>query len=452
MEIVIIGDGKVGLTLTAQLSKEGHNIVIIDRDPQVLRETVEQFDVLGVCGNGASLSVQREAGVGNADLLIAATSSDEVNMICCVSARKLGVRRTIARVRNPEYAEQLVFLKEELGLSMTINPEKAAAIEILNLLRFPAALKRDTFAKGRVEIIELKLKEDNPLCGKYLSELAKVAKAQVLICAVERDEQVYIPTGAFQLQEEDEIYVTGAARNLAALVNHLDIESRKIKNVMMIGGGRIAFYLAAALLQDGCAVKIIEIDPDRCEHLASILPHAHIINADGSQPNILLSEGLADADALISLTDIDEENMVLSMYANHLGVSKVITKINRVEYDEVFRNMGINSIVSPKNLVCNDIVRYVRAMQNTSEDAVIALHRIVNNRVEALEFLVSEDTDYLGIPLRDIQLKPDILIACINRGGVIIIPNGSSYLQKGDSVIVVTTADRMYSNLNSIFA
>lgn len=453
MRIVIVGDGKVGVTLTEQLSKEGHDIVIVDNNEQVLRDSVDQFDVLGVLGNGASLSVQQEAGVGSSDLLIAATSGDEVNLMCCILGRKLGVKHTIARVRNPEYTDQLTFLKDELGLSMTINPERAAAIEILNLLRFPAALKRDTFAKGRVEIIELKVAPDSPLNGRCLSELPRIAKAApVLICAVTRGETVHIPSGDFRLQEGDKINVTGTLQDLTSFIRRLKIIERRIRNVLLIGGSRIAFYLAASLITDGTSVKIIEIDPVRCEQLAALLPHAAIICADGSRPSVLLAEGFEHSDAVITLTDIDEENIVISMYASHMGVPKAITKINSVEYNAIYRNMGIESAVSPKNIVCTDVVRYVRAMENTSEDAVLALHRLVEGRVDALEFLVADDTLHQNQKLRDISLKPNLLIACINRGGRIIIPGGNDFFKKGDTVVVVTTSDHMYNNINAIFA
>lgn len=451
MKIVIVGDGKVGLTLTAQLSREGHDVVIIDNNAQVLRESVDQYDVLGILGNGASLQAQREAGVDKADLLIAATSADEVNLLCCILARKLGARHTIARVRNPEYAEQLRFLRSELGLSMTINPELAAAKEILSLLRFPAALQRDKFAKGRVEIIELKIQPGSLLDGALLNEMVHITKVKVLICAIERENEVVIPTGNFRLKAGDKIYVTGAANKLVDLVRRLGIVEQKIRNAVLIGGGRISQHLAQELLSDGVNVKIIEIDHKRCLELSEQLPRAQIIHADGTQPDILESENVAKADALVTLTNIDEENMVLSMYGSHLGVPKVITKINRMEYDKVFRSMGIDSIVSPKDLVCNDIVRYVRAMQNTLENTVLTLHRIVNGKVEALEFLAGEDTRYLNVPLRDIRLFPGILIASINRNGRVIIPGGNDVIQVGDTVIVVTTIDRMYHNLNAIF-
>ena len=433
MKIVIVGDGKVGITLTQQLAREGHDIVIIDKDLKVLRETVDHYDVMGIHGNGASLTVQREAGVGESDLLIAATSADEVNILCCILARRLGVKRTIARVRDPEYNDQLFFLKEDLGLSMTINPERAAALEILNLLRFPAALKRDTFAKGRVEIIAIKLHPDSILCGKYLHELSYLTKVQVLVCAVERDGSVSIPTGSFRLQAGDDVYVTGSSHNLGLLARKLDLADRKIKSVMMIGGSRVAYYLSRTLIEDGVKVKVIEIDPARCERLADLLPKASIVNADGAQPEVLLSEGIASADALITLTDIDEENIILSLYGKNMGVYKTITKINRIEYGELAQQMGVESTISPKDLVCHNIVRYVRALGNSGEETgLVALHRIVNDQVEALEFAVTEDTPNLGVPLRDMQLKPGVLIACINREGKVIIPNGNDYIQPQD--------------------
>lgn len=453
MRIVIVGDGKVGVTLTEQLSKEGHDIVIVDSNEQVLQESSNRYDIMTICGNGASLTVQKEAGVSNSDLLIAVTSKDEVNLLTCILGRKLGVKHTIARVRNPEYAQQLAFLKEELGLSLSINPERAAAIEILNLLRFPAALKRDTFAKGRVEIIELKVSADSPLNGCRLSDLPKISKsAPILICAVTRGDDVHIPSGDFCLQAGDKINVTGTLQNLTAFVRQLKIIERRIRYVMLIGGSRVAFYLSAALSADGTEVKIIERDPQRCEQLAALLPRTTIICADGSRPSVLASEGFEHCDALVTLTDIDEENIVVSMYASQMGVPKVITKINGTEYNAVCRNVGVECAVSPKSLVCSDIVRYVRAMENTSEDAVLTLHRIVDNRVDALEFLVTNDTLHQNEKLRDIKLKSNLLLASINRNGQILIPGGNDCLQKGDSVVIVTTSDHIYHNINAIFA
>ena len=450
MKIVIVGDGKVGYALTQKLSREGHDIIVIDSNPQVL-QSVELLDVLVVHGNGASLEVQQEADVAHSDLLIAATSADEINLLCCVLARKLGCRHTIARVRNPEYTKQLQFLREELGLSMTINPERAAAREIFHLIQFPSFLKRDTFAKGRVELVELKIKEGSPLAGRRLDQLEQATKVRVLICAVERDGQVTIPAGQFMLRGGDKITVTADNRDLAQLIKNLKIDTQKIHHVMIIGGSRIAAYLAEDLLASGVAVKIIEQKPQRCEALSEALPHALIINGDGSTQDLLMAEGLAETDAVITLTGIDEENLIISMYADHVGVPKAITKVNRLEYAWVFKEKGIGSVVSPKLITANDIVRSVRAMENTTGGSVITLHRIVDDKAEALEFQVSSGARNLGLPLHKLTLKPNILIACITRGGRIIIPSGSDHIQEGDTVIVVTTSEQGICDLNDIF-
>ncbi len=451
MRIVIVGDGKVGVTLTQRLSSEGHDLVIIDRNPSVLGKSVTQYDVIGILGNGASLKTLQEAEVGKSDLLIAATSADEVNLLCCITARKLGVKRSIARVRNPEYTEQLALLKEDLGLSMTINPDLAAAMEILNLIHFPAAIKRETFARGKAEIIELKLQKDNILCGRYLRELTHLTKCQVLVCAVERGETLEIPSGDFQLRAGDNIYVTGSFRDLAAFVQKLNFLDHRIRNVMLIGGSRIAFYLAKILLSEGYRVKILEIDSQQCEKLAADIPDAQIIHGDGTQMDILAAEEIENTDAFVALTDLDEVNIVLSMFAKRIGVYKVITKINRMEYTDLAAQMEVESIVSPKNIVCNDIVRYIRALDHTSQGSVLALHRLVREKVEALEFSVTPNTHHLETPLKNLKIKSGVLLACIHRRGRIIIPNGSDVLRQGDSVVVVTTADRIFYNLNDIF-
>lgn len=362
MKIVIVGDGKVGCTLTERLSKEGHDIVVIDNNRQVLRESAEIFDVMAVHGNGASLRVQKAADVQNSDLLIAAASGDELNLLCCIIARKLGCKHTIARMRNPEYVEQLFFLREELGLSMMINPERASAKEIFRLLQFPTFLKRDSFAKGRAEIVEIVLREGSILSGKRLNELYKIAKVKVLVCAVEREDRVYIPDGSFRLQRGDKLYVTAPTQDLTALIKHLGLEKIKVRNAILVGGSRIAYYLARELEEAGIGVKIIETSEDRCNQLAELLPRAQIVHADGSSQAVLRAEGIEQTDAVVTLTNIDEENLLISMFANYLHVPKVVTKINRTEYTEVIRDKGIDSVISPKLLCANDIVRYVRAM------------------------------------------------------------------------------------------
>ncbi len=451
MKTVIVGDGKVGYALTEELARQGHDVVVIDSKKDVLRHLTEKLDVMVVNGNGASLSVQKAADVGNSDLLVAATSSDEVNMLCCVVARKLGCRHTIARVRNLDYAEQLLWLKEDLGLSMTVNPEMATAREIFRLLQFPAFLRRDSFAKGRVEIVEIELKEGNVLIGKKLSELYQTVKVRALVCAVQRQEEVHIPAGGFQLALGDKIYVTAPYRDLAALIKALDIGKRKVRGALIIGGSRIAHYLAVMLLDSGIGVKIIESRQERCQELAELLPKADIVHGDGTAREVLLEEGIQDTDAVVTLTDIDEENLLVSMFANHLEVPKVVTKINRMEYSEVLYGAGIQSIVSPKLLCAGDIARYVRAMENTADSPAVSMHPLVEGKVEALEFVVTKATPHRGEKLQKIALKPDILISCIIRGGTILIPRGSDTFELGDTLIVVAQASQPVTDLHEIF-
>ncbi len=451
MKIVIVGDGKVGSALTVQLSREGHDVVVIDNNKMVLEEMQQSWDISVVHGNGATLKIQKMANVDNSDLLIAATSADETNILCCILARKLGCKHTIARVRNPDYYHQLFLLREELGVSLVINPEYSTAHEIFRLLQFPSFLKRDSFAKGRVEIVEVELRDGSPLVGAALSELQKRVKVKVLVCAVERDGQVFIPDGNFQLEAGDRLSFTASSSDLAKLIRNLGLTQKKVKDVMIIGGSRIAFYLAENLLRAGVNVKLLEIDETRCQELAELLPKATIIYADGSDKNILDSEGLAQADAVVTLTDIDEENLIVSMYANYLGTFKVITKINRTEYTEVLSGKGIDCVVSPKDLCCSDIVRYVRAMGNRKGESALTLHRIVGDKVEALEFQANKQLPQLGKRLADVKLQPNTLIACLTRRGRIIIPQGSDTIEKDDTVIVVVKSDRIINNLSDIF-
>lgn len=445
MKIVIVGDGKVGQALTGQLAEEGHDVVVIDSSPKALRTSVEIHDVMGVNGNGASYAVQKEAGVGEADLLIAATSGDELNLLCCMLAKKLGARHTIARVRNPDYADQLVLMKEELGLSMTVNPELAAAREIARMLRFPSALKLDSFARGQVELVEIKVKADSPLLGQALYALSSRLGIRILICAVRRGEEVYIPTGDFVLQEGDKITITASPSELDSLFRKLGIYRHKIHRVMVVGGGRIAYYLAKQLLRLGMSVKIIEQDAARCEQLSEALPKAHIILGDGTERELLEEEGIADMDALVAVTGMDEENIIISMYAGTLGLAKVVTKINRMSFQEILDGAGIESVITPKGITVNQIIRYVRAMDNSKGSNVETLHRIVGGRVEALEFNVAKNCqgELTGIPLKDLRTRKDLLIACIIRGQQIIYPGGNDTIEERDNVIVVTTGHQL---------
>ncbi len=450
MNIVIVGDGKVGSTLTEELAKEGHNIVIIDNNPRVL-EAVDLYDVISVIGNGASYAIQMEADVPHADLLIAATSSDETNILCCMVAKKVGAKHTIARVRNPEYSSQLRFFQEELGLSMVVNPEMEAASEISRILRFPSAIKLDSFAKGRVELAEIRLAPGSPLDGLPIHLLYDRYKVKILICAVQRDSQVIIPDGNFILRVGDKIHITAPHAQLANFLKASGIFKERIKDVMIVGGGKIAFYLARRLLESSMRVTIIEQDAKRCEELSEALPKALVICGDGTDPALLLEEGIEQTDACVSLTGIDEENILISMYAGTKHVNKIVTKINRTTFIDMLSSVGIESMISPKKITTDQIVRYVRAMQNSEGSSVITLYRLVNNQVEAMEFEVEKDAPYVGIPLKQLRLKSNILIACIIRDNKVLFPGGEDRIAVHDNVIVITN-DRAIRNLDEIMA
>lgn len=450
MNIVIVGDGKVGAALTEHLSTEGHDVVVIDKDPKVVEEMVNQYDVMGLCGNGASYSVQMEASVDKARLLIAATSSDELNILCCLVAKKIGAHHTVARVRNPEYAKQLHFFKEELGLSLVVNPEFAAANEIARVLRFPTALNMESFAGDRVDLAEIEIKADNPLAGMCVYEIVGRFKARVLICAVQRGENVYIPNGNFGLQAGDRIHITSKRSDMIAFMKELGIYRHRTKNVLISGGGKMGYYLARQLSETGHKVKVIEIEEQRAEILADLLPHATVICGDGSDRNLLLEQGLDNQDAFVSLTTIDEENIITTMYASSIGVGKTVAKVNRVSYD-ILQSIGIETAVSSKTIAANQILGYVRALENSGASSVQTLYKLVNDRVEALEFRIeTEEAFYIGRTLKELQLKDDVIIGCILRKGKIIYPCGDDTIENGDNVIVIT-ARSGFKNFEEIF-
>jgi len=452
MKIVIVGDGKVGFALSAQLSREGHDLVVIDRELSVLGESSERLDVLTLHGNGVSMKTQQAAKVGESDLLIAATQSDETNLLCCLVARRLGCKSTIARVRNHEYAEQLALMRDELGLSMTINPERAAAHEAFDLLRFPSFMHTDVFAKGRALIVEVRLAADSPYVGRQLRELYELDKIRALVCVVQRGEETIIPSGNYALMGGDKLFVTAPFYNLDKLVRLLGVETRRIQDVILVGGGRIAYYLAEDLIRAGIGVKIIERKMERCMELSELLPKAIIIHGDGSSQRVLLSEGIEQADAVVTLTNMDEENLIISMYAGYLKVPRVITKINRTEYNEVFKDKGIDCVLSPKDLTVDTILRYVRSMHNAEPEAMLALHRIAGGAAEAMEFHATEATHGLGRTLKEVRLKPGTLIACIHRRGTAIVPKGGDHIELGDSVFIVAASAHKIAELNDIFA
>lgn len=438
MHIIIAGCGKVGELLTSYISKEGHDVVVIDTEPEIINDTINEYDVMGVVGNCASNVVLSEAGAENADLIIAVTSSDELNIISCMVAKKLGAHHAIARVRNPDYSEQMVFMRGEFGLSMSVNPEYDAACEILRIIQFPAAIKIDTFAKGRVDLAEMSIDDGHPLAGKKLSELSNVYKVNILVCAVRRGDDVMIPSGDFILQAGDMIHITASHTELVKFWRRLGLESRPIKNVLLIGGGKIAFFLAGMLSDVGISVKIVESNRERAEQLSELLPNVMIINGDGTDGDILLEEDIDNVDASVALTGIDEENIIISLFALTRKVEKVITKINHLNAMKMLSTIGLDCIVSPKNISANNILRYLRGLGNRDGSSVQTLYKIVDGKAEALEFTASENFSSLGVPIKDMKLKKNLLLACIIRQNEVIYPHGGDTIEAGDSVIVVT--------------
>ena len=452
MDIIIAGDGKVGSTLARQLSAEGHDVTLIDSDLHVLNTSVERYDLMGVHGNCASKSVLLRAGVMEAELLIAATSADEINLLCCTTAHGLNPKlHTIARIRNPEYTDQIHEMRNIFALSLTVNPEKQAAQEIERLLKYPGFLRRDIFAKARAEIVELRIDSKSKLRDVSLMEMNSIVKCKVLVCAVLRDGKAVAPKGNFVLREGDRIFVTAPTNNLATLLKNLGIVTRRVRNVILCGGGRVSYYLASLLEKDGMNVQIIEADRDRCAELATLLPDTTIIHGDGTDQDLLNSQGLSQCDALVTLTGVDELNMIMSLYGMTQNVPLVITKLSRMDNRSIVDSLSLGSVVCPKELCCNTIVRYVRAMQKQT-GAALSLRTIADGQAEAIEFLVDKHTRNCGIPLKQLKLKPDVLVAMINRGAYTEIPNGDSFFRAGDSVVVVTSGQGTLHDLNDIFA
>ena len=438
MKIVIIGDGKVGYKLAKQLSSEKYDIILIDNNEEKLRKSIERMDVFCVAGEGGSVEVQQRADVPHADLVIACTSTDECNMLSCLIARRLGARHTIARVRNPIYYKQIDFLKKDLHLSMVVNPELIVAGDITRLLLFPDASKVETFVKGRVELVEFPIH-----CGKLeglsLSELYARFQVQVLVCAVESGETVLIPDGDYILKAGDKLHIAASHQNMEQFFKKIALRKEKIKNAMICGGGRVAYYLASQLCNLGMNVKIIERNRERCEELCELLPKATIINGDATEHDLLIEEGIEKTDAFIALTGMDEENIIMSLFASKQGVSKVIVKINEDRRAMMIDELGLDSIVSAKTATADAILGYVRARRNSQCSAnVETMYQLLDGRVEALEFIIKSENAYTGVPLKDLNLKVNNIIACIARGRKIIIPNGDDSIQVGDSVVIIT--------------
>ncbi len=445
MNITVVGCGKIGQSIVASLLSEGHDVVVIDKDEEIIAEVTNIYDVIGVCGIGTDCEILTEAGVQKTDIFIAVTGSDELNMLSCYIAKTLGAENTIARIRNREYNEKsLGFLQHELGLSMSINPEFFAAHDIYNVLKLPSAAHIETFSTRNFEIIELILRDNSPLSGVKIIDLRRQHKAKFLICAVCRDGKVYIPDGNFELKSGDKIALTAAPSEIIKLLKSLKITQRSAKKVMILGASRTGYYLARMLLLSGCSVVIIDKDPKKCQEICEALPNATVILGDGAQQELLREEGLGDVDAFISLTGMDEQNILISYFAQSQNVPKVITKVNRAEFVPLATGLGLDTIVSPRRTITDVILRYVRALKNSVGSNVEKLYKIMDGNAEALKFNVREDFKYIDTPLKDINFKSNILIAGILRNRKAMVPTGDTVILPGDKVIVISAGHTLY--------
>lgn len=454
MNIIIVGGGKVGLTLARQLCDEGNNITLLDTDPNVIEKAVNSLDIKGVVGSGTSYKAQMEAGITDADVLIAVTGNDETSLLSCLIAKKAGNCKTIAKVRDPEFYSEIRFLREELGLALAINPDIAAAMEIERLIQIPSALEVDTFAKGRVTIIRVQIPKGSVLDGLSISNLHQKVSENILVCIAERGEEIIIPNGSTTLCAGDFISVIMPLHEITSTLQKIGIKTKPIKSIMIAGGGKIAYYLAQRLLRAKQQVKIIERNPKRCEQLSTLLPKAMILCGDASDEELLQEEGIANVDAFISLTDFDESNILMSLYAHDVANPKIITKISRISFEKILESIPVGTTIFPKYITAEHIIRYVRAMSNSvSENDILALYKMIGGKAEALEFYVDKSALSQGIanvPLMNLNIRKDVIIGCINKKGKLVTPNGSDTMDIGDTVIVVTTATNKLSGLSDI--
>lgn len=450
MQVIIVGCGKVGNSLAYHLTKEGCNVTVIDTNLKLIEKFTQTHDIIGIHGNGTSREILLQADIANADMLIAVTQSDEINTLCCVMGKALGAECTIARIRKPEYSSQTIFMHKSLAIDVILNPDQEAASYISRMIKFPSAIQVESFVKGKVNLIEFEIGETNPLVGQRLADISHNLHIDILVCCVIRDDNVYIPTGEFTLRENDRIYITASSGELSNFFKNICNSSIKIKNVLIVGGGSISYYVAKYLEDMRIDVRIIEIDAKRANELSKLIPYSTVIHGDGTDPELLDEENIDGMDACVSLTGIDEENIIISLYAHSKNVDKVITKVNRLGFVKIVSNVGIGSIITPKEIMVNRIVRYVRAIMNSKGSNVQTLYKLVDNRVEALEFKVAEDADFVNIPIKDMSIKPDIMLAYIIRNGKIIFPRGHDFLLPDDNVIIVTTT-KYLADLKDIF-
>ena len=438
LNIIIVGCGKIGQNLAEQLGAEGNNITVVDVSRQKVEEVTTRFDAMGVVGNGAIHATQQEAGIEQADLLIAVTGSDELNLLCCIVAKKSGNCQVIARVKQPEYSTEAPYLQKELGLAMVINPQYAAAEEILRVLRFPSAMKIDTFAGGRVELVKFRLPENSPLVGLSIREMSAKLRCDVLICTVERDDEVFIAKGDLVFEGKDVISLVASPKSAAEFFTKIGYRTHSVKDAIIAGGGKTGHYLCEMLLRDGISVKVIEKNARVCDDLCAQFPAATIIHGDAGDQETLTEEGLENAGAFVALTNMDEENILLSLFAKRVGRGKLVTKINRTDFSDLVNHLDLDSIIYPKNIASDVIVRYIRAMKNTIGSNVETLYNVIQGKVEASEFIVKEGSAITGKPLAELAFKKNVLIAAILRGKKVIIPRGNDIIEPMDRVVIVS--------------
>lgn len=446
MKIIVVGCGKVGLALVEQLTREGHDITVVDKNGERLKTVLSNLDVMSYVGDGTSYTTLKNAGIEGADLMVAVMNSDEMNLLCCVIAQKVGECRTIARVRNPIYNSEIEFLKDELGIDMIFNPEMTAADEICRIFNFPYASKIDVFSNRRIELVHFKVNADSKMCNLTVGDIRAKHHCQVLVCTVMRGDRVFIPGGDFVLKEEDMVGIVGARPDINDFFRMFGVGTRKLPDAMIVGGGKIGYYLAKKLIDSGIKVKIVESDTDRCEFLAGAIPEADIIHGDGTDKNLLMEEGLGSASGFAALTSIDEENILLSLFARTLVSGKTVTKINRINYDEVIDQLNLDTKVNPNEVSNEMIVQFARSMEHTKDSNIENYRRLCDGKAEAMEFIVREGSEVVGVPLVKLRKKKNVLIACISRNNKIIIPGGQDAIEDGDRVIIVHTT----SDINNI--
>lgn len=451
MRIIVVGAGKVGLTIAEHLAREEHDVVVVDRSEEVLHRIEDTLDVLCIRGSGANAATLLEAGADKADIIIATTEGDETNMLCCLVAKRMGAKYAIARIRDPEYNESLSLLQKEMGIDLAVNPERATALEISRLLRFPFASNIESFAKGRVEMVEFRAQEKDIVIGHPLRELSRRLGGlpQVLYAAVERNGRVIIPNGDFAIQPGDRVYVAADMVTITNYFRFLGKNNVRVKNVMLLGGGRISYYLSKMVVPTGMHVSMIEIDEKKAEGLSEALPEVNVIHGDGTDQELLEQEGLSQMDAYVALCDRDEENLMTGLFAVSRGVPKVIVKNNRGGYTDIISSMGLDSIISPKAITCSELLRYVRGRENVSGTRVERLYRLMNGQAEALEFIARGADSYIGVPLKDLTVRPGTLVAVIVRKGRVIVPFGGDHIEEGDRVVILACESGI-SDLNEV--